>query len=223
LKRFLVFKRQKLLQKVNLCDSIKTYYPDKVEIPGNTKKSALSKRKTPLESFEMLVTKYEPMIYKIIHSLHIYKNWEEYYQIGLIGLWEASTRFDPTKGNFMNYAYSIVKGKMQTEMTKSRLHEERNIYAKEEFWEGIEDSNSEMALEEKLLLSYCETLSKKQLKWLMYTLRSNLTVKEIAEKEGVSISAVKAWRTGAREKMKSRMDIEKSVSARLAAYGLEPS
>jgi RNA polymerase sigma factor (sigma-70 family) len=204
-----MFKRQKSLQKVNLCDSIKTYYPDKVEVPGNTKKSALSKRKAPLESFEKLATKYEPMIYKIIHSLRIYKDWEEYYQIGLIGLWEASTRFDPTKGNFMNYAYSIVKGKMLTEMTKSRLHEERNIYAKEEFWEYIEDSNSEMTLEENLLLSYCETLSKKQLKWLLYTLIYNLTVREIAEKEGVSISAVKAWRTEAREKMKSRMDIEK--------------
>jgi RNA polymerase sigma factor (sigma-70 family) len=202
-----MFKRQKSLQKVNLCDSIKTYYPDKVEVPGNTKKSALSKRKAPLESFEKLATKYEPMIYKIIHSLRIYKDWEEYYQIGLIGLWEASTRFNPTKGNFMNYAYSIVKGKMLTEMTKSRLHDERYIYAKEKFWEYIGDSNSEMTLEENLLLSYCETLSKKQLKWLLYTVRYNLTVKDIAEKEGVSISAVKAWRTGAREKMKTRLNM----------------
>jgi RNA polymerase sigma factor (sigma-70 family) len=217
-----MFKRQKSLQKVNLCDSIKTYYLDMVEVPGNTKKSALSKRKAPLESFEKLATKYEPMIYKIIHSLRIYKNWEEFYQIGLIGLWESSTRFDPTKGDFMNYAYTIVKGKILTEMTKSKLYEERNMYAKEEFWDCIEDSNSAITLEENLLFSYCETLSNKQLKWLMYTLRQNLTVKEIAEKEGVSISAVKAWRTGAREKMKVRMDIEKSASARLAAYGLEP-
>jgi RNA polymerase sigma factor (sigma-70 family) len=161
-----------------------------------------------LESFDKLAAKYEPMIYKIIHSLHIYKNWEEYYQIGLIGLWEASTRFDPSKGTFMNYAYTIVKGKILTEMTKSKLHEERNIYAIEEFWECIEDSNSVLPLEDNLLLSYCESLSKNQFKWLKYTVRHNLTVKEIAEKEGVSISAVKAWRTGAREKIKIRMALK---------------
>lgn len=161
-----------------------------------------------MESFEKLSAKYEPMIYKIIHSLHIYKNWEEYYQIGLIGLWEASTRFDPTKGDFMNYAYKIVKGKILTEMTKSNLHEERNIYAKEEFWECIEDANSAITLEDNLLLSYCETLSKNQFKWLMYTVRYNLTVKEIAEKEGVSVSAVKAWRTGAREKIRNKISID---------------
>lgn len=44
MKRFFMFKRQKMLQKVNLRDSIKTDNPDKVEVPGNTWKSALSKR-----------------------------------------------------------------------------------------------------------------------------------------------------------------------------------
>lgn len=39
-----MFKRPKMLQKVNLRDSIKTDNPDKVEVPGNTWKSALSKR-----------------------------------------------------------------------------------------------------------------------------------------------------------------------------------
>jgi RNA polymerase sigma factor (sigma-70 family) len=198
---------------VNLRDSIKTVNPAKVEVPGNTWKSALSKRKiASLESFEKLAIKYEPMIYKIIHSLHIYKNWEDYYQIGLIGLWEASTRFEPSKGTFMNYAYSMIKGKIMTEMTKSNLHEERNIYAKEDFWECIEDSNSVQPLEGTLLLSYCETLSKNQYKWLIYTVRHNLTVKEIAKKEGVSISAVKAWRTGARKKLRNRVTLDGKIT-----------
>jgi RNA polymerase sigma factor (sigma-70 family) len=161
-----------------------------------------------MESFEELSAKYEPMIYKIIHSLHVYKNWEEYFQIGLIGLWEASLRFDPTKGSFTNYAYTMVRGKILTEMTKSTLHEQRNVYAKEEFWECMEDPNATLPLENNLLLSYSETLSKNQYKWLLYTVIHNLSVKEIAEKESVSISAVKAWRAGAREKIKSRMIME---------------
>lgn len=47
------------------------------------------------------------MIYQIIRSLHIYKNEEEFYQIGLIGLWEAQQRFDEQKGRFFNFAYSF--------------------------------------------------------------------------------------------------------------------
>jgi RNA polymerase sigma factor (sigma-70 family) len=159
-----------------------------------------------MESFEKLAAKYERMIYKIIHSLHIYKDLEEFYQIGLIGLWEASMRFNPTKGSFTNYAYTIIKGKILTQMTKSNLYEERNVYAKEEFWESMEDSNPTMPIEDDLLLSYSETLSKNQYKWLMYTVKLNLSVKEIANKEGVSISAVKAWRVGAREKIRRSME-----------------
>jgi RNA polymerase sigma factor (sigma-70 family) len=158
-----------------------------------------------MEKFEQLSAQYEPMLYKIIHSLHIYKNWEEFHQIGLIGLWEASQRYDPTKGTFTNYAYTFIKGKILTEMTKSKLHEERNVYPKDEFWELVEDPHSDLPLAENLLLSYCNNLTKNQSKWLLYTVINNLTVKEIAKKERVSISAVKAWRVGAREKLRKKI------------------
>lgn len=141
-----------------------------------------------------------------MQSLHIYKNWEEFHQLGLIGLWEASERFDPAKGNFTNYAYTMIKGKLLTELTKSRLHQERNAYPKEEFWECIKDTQTDLPLEDILLLSYSSILSKNQLKWLLYTVRDHLTVKEIANKENVSLSAVKAWRTGAREKLRNRLE-----------------
>lgn len=160
-----------------------------------------------MESFEKLATQYELMIHKIMNTLHIYKNKEEFFQLGLIALWEANERFDPEKGGFTNFAYSYIKGRFLTEMTKKNKHEERNVYPKEEFWNAIEDTSPEQPFEVKFLLSYCETLTDNQTKWVLYTCIDHLTIKEIALKEGVSESAVKAWRKGAKKKLKGCLEI----------------
>lgn len=160
-----------------------------------------------MESFEQLSKQYEPMIHKIMRSLHIYKNEDEFYQLGLIGLWEAHERFDVQKGNFTNYAYTYIKGIFLNEMTKFNKYESRNVYPKEEFWDFIEDMQTEEPLSLNLLLSYCASLTENQTKWVIYTCIDDLTIKQIAEKEGVSISAVKAWRKGAKEKLKNRLRI----------------
>ncbi|MFD2442824.1 sigma-70 family RNA polymerase sigma factor [Bacillus sp. CGMCC 1.16607] len=159
-----------------------------------------------MENFEQLLSNYEPMIYKIIRSLNIYKNHQEFYQLGLIGLWEASNRFNPTKGNFTNYAYTYIKGLFLTEMNRSKKHEERTVRAEEDFWELIEDTHFDDSITKKQLLPFCKYLTDNQKKWLFLTCVSSLSVKEIAEKENVSLSAVKNWRAGAREKLRVVMN-----------------
>lgn len=160
-----------------------------------------------MESFEQLAKQYEPMIHKIMHTLHIYKNKEEFFQLRLIALWEAHERFDPKKGRFTNFAYTYIKGRFLTEMTKNNKHEDRSVYPKEEFWDVIEDTSLEQPFEVKFLLSYCESLTENQTKWVLYTCIDHLTIKEIALKEGVSESAVKAWRKGAKERLKGSLEI----------------
>ena len=72
-----------------------------------------------MESFDELVVQYQPMIHKIIQSLHIYKDKDEFYQTGLIGLWEATQSFDERKGSFSNYAYTYMKGKILFQMNQN--------------------------------------------------------------------------------------------------------
>lgn len=57
------------------------------------------------------------------------------------------------------------------------------------------------------LYKKCGMLSENQMKWLQYTLYDGLSIREIAEKEGVSLSAVKNWRQGAREKLKKILQL----------------
>lgn len=160
-----------------------------------------------MDRFEQIAEKYENMIHKIMHSLHIYKNQEEFFQIGLIALWEANKRFNPEKGAFSSFAYAYIKGRLLTELTKNSKNDERNVYPKEEFWDVIEDPFIEQPFEKKFLLTYCEALTENQTKWVLYTCIDGLTVAEIAEKEGVSVSAVKAWRKGAKSKLKGHLTI----------------
>lgn len=155
-----------------------------------------------MESFEQLAIQYEPMIHRIMHSLHIYKNKDEFRQLGLIALWKASKRFDPEKGQFPTYAYSFIKGYLQMELTKTTLESERTIYPTEDFWENTVNPFPENHIEKETLLFYCHALTPNQKKWFLLTSLENLSVSEIAEKEKVSISAVKSWRKGAREKLK---------------------
>lgn len=157
-----------------------------------------------MESFDQLALQYTPMIFKIIRSLNIYKNKDEFYQLALIGLWEASERFDSTKGDFTSYSYSLIKGKIQNEMTKANKEAASTTTAKEEYWVSIEDQFATIPFEEDTLLSYCTSskLTENQTKWILYHFLKGFNIKEIAEIEQVSLSAVKAWRTGAKEKLR---------------------
>ncbi|WP_053360675.1 sigma-70 family RNA polymerase sigma factor [Bacillus sp. FJAT-27251] len=160
-----------------------------------------------MESFDQLSTQYAPMIHKIIQSLHIYKNKDEYYQHGLIGLWEAHNNFDPQKGKFSSYAYLFIKGRLMTELTAANKHDSLTAGVDEEWWLGIADEGIPCPLEEDILLAYCQRarLTENQTKWVLYHCLKGFEIRQIAVIENVSPSTVKGWRTGAKEKLKNAL------------------
>ncbi|WHY00371.1 sigma-70 family RNA polymerase sigma factor [Neobacillus sp. DY30] len=160
-----------------------------------------------MESFDELVVQYQPMIHKIIKSLHIYRNQDEFYQTGLIGLWEASLSYNEGKGKFSNYAYTYMKGKMLTQMNQNNQYQEKYVLPQREFWECIEDSESSLFLEKEAIQTYCDGLTEKESIWVTAFSIEHLTTKEIAEKEKVSVSAVKQWKSGALRKLKEKAAI----------------
>ncbi|MDZ5471365.1 sigma-70 family RNA polymerase sigma factor [Bacillus sp. 31A1R] len=157
-----------------------------------------------MERFDQLVRENQAMIYKLIQNLHIYKNEDEFYQIGLIALWEAKERYIEGKSKFSTYAYSFIKGRLLNELSRQKNLEDRNVYPTEEFWELIEDEREHNEVNK--IMSYCTglNLTRNQLKWVLYTAVGNLSQMEIAEVEGVSVSAVKAWRKGAVQKLSNK-------------------
>lgn len=158
-----------------------------------------------MESFDELVDNYTPMIYKIMSSLHIYKNKEEFFQLGLIGLWEAHSRFDSEKGMFLNYAYTYIKGLFLTELTKQKKAEDCLDFPDDIFWGNLASPDKEEEIFSNYFSVLCLPLTAKERKWVHYTCIDGLSIKEIAQKEKVSMSAVKNWRKQAREKMRDQV------------------
>jgi DNA-directed RNA polymerase len=164
-----------------------------------------------MESFEQLANQYQPMIHKIINSLNIYKNVDEFYQTGLIALWEAQKSFNEDKGKFSGYVYAYIKGRMMQALSKNHLHSERFVYPEDEYWEMVEDPHDRLSLEEDFLEAYGQTLTEKETKWLAMACFRGLSVKEIAEIENVSLSTVKLWRTNARKKLREQIGLSENL------------
>ncbi|WP_433745139.1 sigma-70 family RNA polymerase sigma factor [Falsibacillus pallidus] len=159
-----------------------------------------------MDSFEKIQKQYTPLIHKIMNTLHIYKNKDEFYQTGLISLWKAWMDFDHTKGSFTGYAYSSIKGTMMKELTAATKRTDTLVYPEEEYWNSIENEHHTLNVnlnDKETLLTYCTELTPNQTKWVIETFLEGRAIKEIAAKEGVSISTVKKWRAGAKEKIRS--------------------
>ncbi|WP_044022239.1 sigma-70 family RNA polymerase sigma factor [Bacillus sp. SG-1] len=154
-----------------------------------------------MKEFNEVLAQYEPMIHKIINTLQIYKEKDEYYHIGMTALWEAWEKYDEEKGNFTGYAYSTIRGRLLDELKLKVKWQESFIYPEENFWEVVSDDSRESYLEGETLLTYFEPLTETQKKWVMYTFIGMMKISEIAEREQVSVSAVKKWRNGAKSKL----------------------
>lgn len=59
------------------------------------------------------------------------------------------------------------------------------------------------------LQTYCEGLTEKETKWVIAYCKDCLSIREIAKRENVSVSAVKQWRVGSLRKLRGQVEIQK--------------
>ncbi|MFV2047963.1 sigma-70 family RNA polymerase sigma factor [Metabacillus sp. YM-086] len=159
--------------------------------------------------YEEVHQQFEPMIYHAMKRLSIYNNKEDYYQIGSIALWEAFLRFNKEKGEFKSYAYSYILGHMKMALSKDKRQFERDNQVKA-FWDIDEVSNDRASdvYWETVIEKLSSHLTENQMKWVNGYCLYGYTPTEIAEEEGVSISAVKAWRRNALDNLKKHFSKE---------------
>ena len=141
--------------------------------------------------FEQLAAEYSNMIYSIIHSLRIYKNHDEFYQVGLIALWEGSQHYDEQKGVFAPYIYKFIKGKLLTALKKEIKLDDR--YDCPENEDGFNLIYEDTVLEMEDLLSHFHHLTDLQKKWVVSRFYYGLSNRDIAEMENIALRKVRAW------------------------------
>lgn len=152
------------------------------------------------QSFETLVKNYEPLIKKLIMQLNVYANHDEFYQIGLIALWEASLKFDQTKGYFPPFAQKYMKGRMLQLLDKQKKHQTHHVYVENDQQLDLAASCDDY-FHFAELDSLLAILSPREQIWLRAYLEGRKP-KEIATVEDVSVETVKSWRKTALRKLK---------------------
>lgn len=179
--------------------------PITVKVPRNIWQGAHLRKDNFLDyqkkSYEEVLQLFEPMVKKQILSLQIYKNQEEFIQIGKIALWEAYHRFNPEKGAFPAFAQSTVRGKMLHHMGKEYRFDQNRTELTAEMVEVLPDPRIDCPLEKEIILSYCDGLTNNQLTWVIQGIIEGKKPKDIAKQEGVPVIRVKNWRREALKKL----------------------
>ena len=140
-----------------------------------------------MEDFSTIAIQYKPMIHQIIRRLSIYKNKDDFFQIGLIALWEAYEKFDSKQGEFLNYAYMTVKGRMINEIKRQQKSELPGISL--ENFDGLDNGISDCyeSLQDENMDVYTENLTENQKRWLVHTFIEQKTLSEIASTHEVPL------------------------------------
>ncbi|MEM1502831.1 sigma-70 family RNA polymerase sigma factor [Domibacillus sp. 8LH] len=150
--------------------------------------------------FEQIAQQYDPMIHRIMNKLHIYKNKEDFHQVGMIALWEAYTRFDETKGDFAPFAYSTIQGRLKNTLTKDAAFSDGTVLTGEPaLFEGVDP---EPTPETAALVHSCGDLLEGRAKdWFNESVLRGLSNPDIARKYGVTPAAVRKWQQTAQMKL----------------------
>ncbi|QTD40823.1 sigma-70 family RNA polymerase sigma factor [Sporosarcina sp. Te-1] len=145
-----------------------------------------------MKVFEEVLTQYEPMISAIIRKLHIYRDFEQYRQVGRVALWQAWKRFDKNKGNFTPFAYRSIRGAMLDEMKRKNRFEDHVMPTEDEvLTEWVEAKGTWAEPWNESLQLAIEKLSRQEIELLKWLFAERRTQAECACLAGVSVPAIK--------------------------------
>ncbi|MCC3356117.1 sigma-70 family RNA polymerase sigma factor [Bacillus sp. REN16] len=157
--------------------------------------------------FEELAEQYKPLIFQVIKRLRLYGDRETFYQIGLIGLWEASNRFDAGKGvEFSTFAFTTIRGKLLDHLKKEARYQDHCQPTGEQVFMKLADCSDDLSVD--LIEEYGKNLTENQVKWVQGRIIEDKSYKEIAGEHGVTVESVKSWGRQAVKKLRQIIIVE---------------
>lgn len=169
------------------------------------------------ENFDQFFREHEARIHFQIRRLRIPEYlYEEFYSVGLVALWNGYENFKPGKGNIGTYLNYQIRFRLIDHLRKSVRDDEKvemyRQHALTELFDGNHFRKDRLPLisstglplsNEPFWEEVRRHLTEKQWKWVKYFIIADLSIKEIAEIEGVAPSAVKSWGQEVRRKLRS--------------------
>jgi RNA polymerase sigma factor (sigma-70 family) len=168
-------------------------------------------------TFEEIFKQNENRIHYHIHKLGIRDTHREFYMEGMYALWQAYKKYQPDKGPMSTYFNYIIRNRLIDMLRK----EVRTVKKDELVVQGkmlqCETGNRNartgvklmefdgMTLEDDSLLEkVASIMTEKQMKYVVGFIVNGLSIREIAEQEGVTEDMVKGWGREARRKLRNR-------------------
>lgn len=150
--------------------------------------------------FEKWLTHYEKMIYHLLHHYNIRYDFDEFYQLALIRLWQIQQTYDEKKSPKRDqYVYIKLKFFVIDEIRKRMKHHSRYSPISDDLLIPLIDTKDNLYFE--LYLDHLDDcLSAEERQWFNYAL-AGYKLTEIALLMNKSPSTIKQIRKRAREKM----------------------
>lgn len=155
-----------------------------------------------MDDFEYVKQEYETIIYHLIHKYQIRDVEGEFYQEGLIALWQAYQQYDESKSKFPTYAYYCIARCFLNKIQKENREKNR-----------LKGWLAQVRMEDLMMVDDCVVdsqmieeiqgiLTANQWKWFELFVLQDQSVKTIANSYGVTENAVKNWGKLARKKVR---------------------
>ncbi|ALC86454.1 hypothetical protein AM499_11900 [Bacillus sp. FJAT-22090] len=162
-----------------------------------------------MNSFEKILTQYEPMISSCIRKLNIYKNHDLYKQAGRIALWKAWIKFDEAKGEFAPYAYRCIYGTILDELKKEKHVEETINPMEDEKLSFLLEHVLERSIQNEDLNLALEQLTTNERALILWIFVEGISLQQAATRAGITIPGIKKRRERMLRKLREMMQNKK--------------
>lgn len=136
------------------------------------------------------IEQYRYLITLGMKKLKIMGHYDDFYQIGLEAIWEATQKYDSLKGEFEPFAYFYIINRMKTAMTKMNQFQAWFVVTEDKLLERnshVVYPMEDISIEDK----YFNGLTAKQKVVMVERFLNNRSVEETANYLGITIDAVK--------------------------------
>lgn len=168
-------------------------------------------------TFEEVLKQNERRIYYYIHKLNVKDPHQEFYQEGLVAMWNAYKTYEPDKGSLATYFNYMIRNRLIDLLRKKKREKyayeiifreelqkiDLGNYTRNKGTSSIIYDQPEIPTTDKYFWQHVKSnLTTNQWKWVYYYIIKDMTIKEITLIEGVSREAVKSWGRQAKKKLR---------------------
>lgn len=168
-------------------------------------------------SFEDIYEQNKRRIHYQLHKLNINDSNGDFFQEGLVAMWNAYERYQPDKGPMSTYFNFIIRNRIIDLIRKQKRDKVHEDDAVAEHFTKISSGNhhqkngmqrpihnvSELPIDDPQLWKNVKAnLTENQWKWIYYYIIADMAVKDIAIQENTSVEAVKSWGKQAKKKLR---------------------